>query len=94
MRYNINLISQKIPFNYLTATNNFFTEIKNGVETKEVNFKILGQAGTLSFAGLDYNIENGGGAENFISFFRKFFTFILLVGLVFWSISFIKRFWK
>jgi hypothetical protein len=94
LKYNIELLSEKAPINYLNETKDFISDVKDEITTTETDFKILGESGTLTFAGLDFDVENGEGTENFISFLRKFFTFILLFGLLIWSIKFIRKFWK
>ena len=94
LKNTINLIKNKTPFNYLNATKDFFVEIKNGVGTTAVSFKVFGESGILSYAGLDFDVENGEGTEGFISFIRKFFTFIFLIGLMVWCISFIRKLFK
>ena len=94
LKWNVDLISQKAPMNYLTAIKNQFVDIKDNVETEEVNFKIFNTPGTLSFAGLNFQVENGGGTENFISFLNKFFTFVILFIFGIWAIKFIRKIWK
>jgi hypothetical protein len=92
LKENIELVKQKFPLNYLSSASDFFSDVKTNINSSsDIDFKILGKAGTVDFAFWKKETEIGGSIQKIGEIFRVFITFLIVVGFVFWAISFGKR---
>jgi hypothetical protein len=89
----IDQIRTKFPFTYISEFVYFITDIKNGVdENKGIDFKILGQEGTVDFGFWESTTSVGGVVQTFSTIFKSFVIFVILIGFVGgWLIPFIRR---
>jgi hypothetical protein len=81
----LNKINGRFPFNFISAAETSFTNIKNSLLTGSTTlaFTLLGHTG---------NIETSG--NTFISTIKIFSSFLFLLGFLFWGVGYIKHFFK
>jgi hypothetical protein len=95
LRSTINSIQEKFPYNYILAIKNFFDYLRENInDSQEISFNILGQAGVVSFAGLNSTTTLAGTPQTIISIFKKVMSFGFILLFAFWCFSFIKRIFR
>jgi hypothetical protein len=95
LKANIDLLKTKAPGNYLTATQQFFTNLKT--QSSVVNslpFELLGQTGNVSFAFWEKTGEINGVSFSFRTIFYDFFSFVVIIIFGFWGLNYLKRIFK
>jgi hypothetical protein len=92
LRETIDEIKQKFPLNYLSGASDFFSSVRTNINSSsDIHFKILGKEGTVNFAFWENTAEIGGSVQTIGEIVGVFITFLIILGFVFWAISFGKR---
>lgn len=95
LRDTLSSIQDKFPYNYIVAVKNFFDYLKDNInESQEINFSILGQAGQVSFMGLNSTTTLAGTPQTIISIFKKIISFGVILLFALWCFNFLKRIFK
>lgn len=95
LKNTIDGLKNKAPMNYISATKNFFDEIKTGINpNQDLAFKILGKTGNVSFAFWEATTTIAGQNQSFKDIFKAFFIFIIVLGFLFWAISYIRKIFR
>lgn len=82
----------KFPFNYANSLSVFFDTIKTSLATpKDIPVEIFGNPGNLNFDFLEASGTIGGTSETIKNILFDFSTALIIIGFLFWIISFIKR---
>lgn len=86
--------STKFPFNYLQATKDFFSYIReSSTEEKGIKIKILGNEGYVNFDFWKSTGEVGSTTESIGSMVRDFSSLVLILGFLTWLLYFVRSFW-
>jgi len=88
-------LKQKAPMNYIFATRNFFSDIKNNINASPtLAFSILGKSGNVDFSFWNNTATIGGSVQSFAEILNVFFTFILVLTFTFWAISYVRKIFR
>ena len=83
----------KFPFNYISALQGFFSDIKTGIdEEKSIPIKILGTESNVDLSFWNNTATIGGESETFGNIIKDATSVLVLFCWFIWLISFIKRF--
>lgn len=92
LKITIDNFKAKFPFNYANSLSVFFDTIKTSLATpKDIPVEIFGNSGNLNFGFLEATGTIGGTSETIKNILYDFTTALIVIGFLFWIISFIKR---
>lgn len=92
LKQTIDNFKTKFPFNYASSLSVFFNTIKTSLDTpKDIPVEIFGNPGNLNFDFLEATETIGGTPETIKNILFDFTTALIVIGFLFWIISFIKR---
>lgn len=94
LRAILDTIKTKFPYNYILETKDFFIYLKDNINENDTTFKILGQTGTINFAFWNTTTTLAGYTQNFLDIFKKITSFVIILVLILWFFSFLKRIFK
>jgi hypothetical protein len=94
LQQNLDLVKQRAPYNYISATKEFFISANASLTTSTPEISILGATGTLDFSLLNTTTTFAGTEQNISTILRGFFTFILILGFIFWAIGYLRKIFK
>lgn len=92
LKMTIDNFKAKFPFNYAGSLSAFFNTIKTSLDTpKDIPVEVFGNSGNLNFDFLEATGTIGGTSETIKNILFDFSTALIVIGFLFWIISFIKR---
>ena len=92
LRQTIDIVKQKFPMNYLSVSQSFLGDVKNSINSSgDIDFKILGQTGTVNFAFWEKTTDIGGATQKIGEVIKVFITFLVILAFILWAISFGRR---
>lgn len=97
LKSNLDTLNNKFPMNYLTETTDFFSDIHSGLrENGEIEMSLFNSGtSSLSFSAMASTTKNYGGLTiSILDYIKLFLTFILLLVMIKWFISYVKRIFK
>jgi hypothetical protein len=88
-----NKIKDKAPFNYLNEFNGFISDMRADItSTEEIVFTAWGgSTSTINFDWLEATSTLAGQTFSLADTSKGFFQLVIIFGLVFWAIGYIKR---
>lgn len=94
LQKNLDLVKQRMPYNYIVATRNFFASVNSTLTTSTPEISIMGATGTLDFGPLEATTTFAGSNQTISSMLRKFFQFFLILGFIAWAIGYLRKIFK
>jgi hypothetical protein len=91
----LELIKTKFPYNYILEIKDFFEYLKDSIdEDQGIDFSILGNSGTVNLEFWNSTTTVAGVGQSFLTIFKTFTRFLLILIFGLWCFSFIKRIFK
>jgi hypothetical protein len=89
-------MKNKFPYNYIEVDKNFFTDLKNGINsTSTISLTILNNNQTINFGAIQNSTGTvAGTTQNTGTVLKNLFSIIILAGFLAYAISFGRRIFK
>jgi hypothetical protein len=97
LKTNIDVLNTRFPMNYLATTIDFFTDVHDNLnENGDIELGLFNSGtSSLSFSAMASTTKTyGGNTISILDFIKLFLTFALLLIIIKWFISYVKRIFK
>lgn len=92
---NIDFLKERFPINYLSSASDFISDVRTQVNSSSsINFKILGQTGSVNLNFWNSTTSLGGTPQTFGTIFKGFFSIVFLGGFIAYAQDYGKRIFK
>lgn len=86
-------ISEKFPFNYLSSTFDFFSDVRDGLNDSEnISVGIFDTStSSISFDAFSASVSYAGETKSILDYLKLFFSLILLIITIKWLLGYSRR---